>query len=113
MTASEISSIVVTVGVCQLIIDLISNYVVYQNGPYKRSIQTMERFKTKLSKAEADLEKSQKKHQKKFDRAQADYSASCAEVARRHFLPNLLSSVFFVILLRILGTEHKGKVSLF
>ena len=112
MTASEISSIVVTVGICQLIIDLISNYVVYQSDAYQRSIRLVERSKTKLSKAEADLEKS-KKHQKKFDRAKADYSTSCADVARRHFIPNALSSVFFVILLRILGTEHKGKVSLF
>ena len=110
MTASEISSIVVTVGICQLIIDLLSNYLVYQNDPYQRSVRTMERFKTKVDKADADLKKSEK-HRKKYDRAKSDYSTSCADVARRHFAPNMLSSIFFIILLRILGTEHKGKVS--
>jgi len=110
MTSSEILNIVVTVGVCQLIIDLLSNYMVYQNDPYERACRNMERFKIKLQKAEADLKKSEKKHRKKYERAQADYSALCADVARRHFPPNMLSSIFFVILLRILGTEHKGKV---
>ena len=70
----------------------------------------MDRFKTKLDKADADLKKSEK-HRKKYDRAKADYSTACADVARRHFAPNMLSSIFFIILLRILGTEHKGKVS--
>eukprot|EP00536_Pseudo-nitzschia_multiseries_P000607 jgi/Psemu1/178979/e_gw1.7.43.1 len=109
MTASEISNIVVTVGVCQLLVDLLSNYLVYNNDPYQRSLRTMERFKTKLDKADADLKKSEK-HRKKFERAKADYATSCADVARRHFAPNMCSSVFFIILLRILGTEHKGKV---
>mmetsp|Transcript_526 Transcript_526/g.1170 ORF Transcript_526/g.1170 Transcript_526/m.1170 type:complete len:220 (-) Transcript_526:752-1411(-) len=109
MTASEISSIALTVGTCQLLIDLLSNYVVYGSDPYQRSLRTMERFRGKLDRAQSDLKKSEK-HRKKFDRAKADYAASCADVARRHFAPNLLSSIFFVILLRILGIEHKGKV---
>ena len=114
MTSSEILNIIATVGVCQLIIDLLSNHFVYKNDPYQRSVRTMQRYKTKLDKAEGDAKKSGskiEKHKKKIDRAQADYSASCADVARRHFLPNMLSSIFFVILLRILGTEHKNKVS--
>lgn len=104
------SSIVMTIGVWQLIIDLLSNHLVYRKDPYQRSIRTMERFKGKLDKAEADLKKAEK-HRKKFDRAKGDYQGACADVARRHFVPNLLSSLFFIILLRILGTEHSGKVS--
>ena len=111
MTTSEILNIVVTVGICQLIIDLLANYFVYNNDQYERSVRSMERYKIKLSKASIELTKSEKKYRKKYDRAETDYSASCADVARRHFLPNMLSSIFFVILLRILGTEHKGKVS--
>jgi len=110
MTASDLSSIVMTVGVCQLIIDLLSNYLVYKNDPYKRSIRTMERFKGKFHKAEADLLKAEK-HRKKFDRAKGDYQGACADVARRHFVPSMLTSLFFIILLRILGTEHSGKVT--
>jgi len=109
MTASDISSIVMTIGVWQLIIDLLSNHLVFKKDPYQRSIRTMERFKGKLDKAEVDLKKAEK-HRKKFDRAKGDYQGACVDVARRHFAPNLLSSLFFIILLRILGTEHGGKV---
>ena len=109
MTASDISSIIVTVGVCQLIIDLLANHFVYNKEYYQRSIRTMERFKGKLDKAEADLQKSEK-HRKRFDRAKSDYQGACADVARRHFAPNMFGSVFFIILLRILGIEHSGKV---
>ena len=110
MTASDISSIVLTVGFWQLVIDLLSNHLVYNKDPYQRSLRTMERFKGKLDKATADLKKSDK-HQKKFDRAKGEYQGACADVARRHFAPNILGSLFFVILLRILGIEHQGKVS--
>lgn len=110
MTSSEILNIVITVGVCQLILDLLSNYLVFHNGPYQRSCRTMQRMQIKLTKADANLKKSEKKHRKNFDRSKADYSTACADVARRHFVPKLLSSIFFLILLRILGTEHQGKV---
>ena len=111
MTASDISSIVVTVGFCQFLIDLLSNYLVFNGDPYQRSIRTMERLKGKLDKAEADLKNKGEKHRKKFDRADADYRASRADIARRHFAPALIASMFYLMLMRILGTEHKGKVS--
>lgn len=111
MTASDIRSIVVTVGVCQLIIDLLSNHFVFNKEYYQRALRTMDRFKGKLDKADADLKKSEK-HRKKYDRAKSDYQAACADVARRHFPPNMFGSVFFVILLRILGIENSGKVSI-
>jgi hypothetical protein len=109
MTASDISSIVVTVGFCQLVIDLLSNHFVFKNDPYQRSIRTMERYKGKFVKAEADLKKGEK-HRKKYDRAKGDFQGACADVARRHFAPTMFTSLFFIILLRILGTEHGGKV---
>jgi hypothetical protein len=109
MTTADIWSIVTTVGFCQLIINLLSNHLVYKTDAYQRSIRTMERFKGKLDKAEVELKKAEK-YRKKYERAKADYSVGCADVARRHFAPNLLSSLFFIILLRILGTEYNGKV---
>mmetsp|Transcript_11858 Transcript_11858/g.28097 ORF Transcript_11858/g.28097 Transcript_11858/m.28097 type:complete len:212 (+) Transcript_11858:130-765(+) len=110
MTASDLYSIVVTIGVCQLIIDLLSNKLVYDADPYQRSLRTMERFRIKHEKAAADLKSKGEKHRKKHDRAKAEYQGSCADVARRHVVPGMLSSVFFLILMRILGTEHGGKV---
>ena len=111
MTASDVYSIAVTVGFCQLIIDLLSNHLVYKSESYQRSVRTVERTKGKLTKAETDLKTKGEKHRKKFDRAQAEHQGACADVARRHFGPGMLSSLFFVILMRILGTEHGGKVS--
>lgn len=110
MTASEIYTIVMTVGVCQVLIDLLSNHLVYNGESYQRSVRTMERTKSKLTKAETDLKTKGEKHRKKFDRAKAEHQGACADVARRHFAPGMLSSLFFVILMRILGTEHGGKV---
>ncbi len=109
MTAADISSIILTVGFWQLVIDLMSNHFVYNKDPYQRSLRTMERFKGKLDRAEADLKKSEK-HRKKFDRAKGEYQGACADVARRHFAPNIMGSLFFIILLRILGIENNGKV---
>ncbi len=110
MTAADISSIVLTVGFWQLVIDLLSNQMVFKKDSYQRSLRTMERFKGKVDRAENDLKKSEK-HRKKFDRAKAEYQGACADVARRHFAPNILGSLFFIILLRILGIENQGKVS--
>mmetsp|Transcript_8077 Transcript_8077/g.16777 ORF Transcript_8077/g.16777 Transcript_8077/m.16777 type:complete len:211 (+) Transcript_8077:101-733(+) len=109
MTAADISSVVLTVGFWQLVIDLLSNQMVFKKDPYQRSLRTMERFKGKVDRAENDLKKSEK-HRKKFDRAKAEYQGACADVARRHFAPNIMGSLFFIILLRILGIENQGKV---
>lgn len=109
MTGSEILNIVVTVGFSQLVIDLLSSYIVFRGEDYQRLIKNMERSKSKLDRAEADLKRSDK-HQKKVERAQAEYSTACADVARKHMLPSLASSVYFFLLLKILGTEYQGRV---
>lgn len=111
MTCSEISNIIVTVGVSQLILDLLSNYLVYKGKAYRYAVQEMERSKSKLERAEYDMKRSNNKNNpKKLERAKAEHSQACADVARRHMMPSVASSVFFVLLLRILGTEYQGKV---
>jgi uncharacterized membrane protein (DUF106 family) len=111
MTCSEIINIVSTIGISQLVIDLLSNYLVYKGEHYQRALRQMERSKSKLDRAEYDMQRSQNKNNpKKLERAKAEYSQSCADVARRHMVPSLMSSLFFFLLLRILGTEYKGKV---
>ena len=47
---------------------------------------------------------------KKYDRAEAEYSQACADVARRHYMPQFVTSICFIVLLRILGAEYSGKV---
>ena len=110
MGTDEISNIVVTVGMCQLILDLLFNHFVYKGKAYQRSLSNFERTKSKLARAEIDLKKSEQKHRKKYDRAEAEYSQACADVARRHFVPQFTTSICFLILLRILGAEYSGKV---
>ena len=109
MTGSEISNIVATVGIAQLVCDLLAKWLVYNKEPYQRACHALERARWKLNKAEADFKKNEK-HAKKLQRAREDWGEACSDVARRHTAPGVWSSVFFVILLRILGTEHRGKV---
>jgi hypothetical protein len=72
MTASEILHIAVTVGICQICLDLFSNWWVYKGEKYKRSIGALERSRWKLNKAEADLKKNPKKNEKRHTRAKVN-----------------------------------------
>mmetsp|Transcript_109162 Transcript_109162/g.163277 ORF Transcript_109162/g.163277 Transcript_109162/m.163277 type:complete len:212 (-) Transcript_109162:34-669(-) len=109
MTTSAMWNIVATVAVCQLVCDLISNYLVFGGERYKRLVSSMERARWKLDKAETDLQKNPK-NAKRHQRAKEDYGNACSEVAKRHIAPSTWSSIFFFIILRILGTEHQGNV---
>lgn len=109
MTAPEILSIVTTLGISQLAFDLLAKWLVYNKEPYQRACGALERAKWKLSKAEADAKKNEK-HAKRLQRAKDEWGEACANVAQRHTAPGMLTSVFFVLLLKILGTEHKGNV---
>jgi uncharacterized membrane protein (DUF106 family) len=109
MTASDILSICLTVGVVQTLCDLLAKYLIFTREPYLRAVASMERARWKRDKAEVDAKKNDK-HAKRLQRAQDDFSEACSEVARRHTGPGIITSVIFVILLRVLGTEHKGNV---
>lgn len=112
MTFSEILNIVTTIGVSQLILDLLSNYFVYKGRHYQHALSQLERSKAKLDRTTFDVERSKnnKHNPKKLERAKAEYQQACADVARRHMVPNMCSSLFFFLLLKILGTEYKGRV---
>lgn len=56
------------------------------------------------------MAKNPKKNEKRHQRAKDDYENARAFVVSKHTFPSALSSLFFVILLRILGAENKGKV---
>ena len=87
MTGSEILNIVVTVGISQLCIDLLSNYFVYKGDNYQRVCRRLESATSKLRRAEAELAKNPNKHQKKYDRTKAEYDHVAAEVAKKHMPP--------------------------
>jgi len=134
MTASDIVKIAATVGVVQLVCDLLSYWRIFSREPYQRAVEKQQREKWKVEKARADAEraKSQQqaaagtatntnkrggagankadKHAKKLKRAEDDYADSAANVARRHTSPNILTSLVFLVLYRVLGSEHSSKV---
>ena len=95
-------------------LDLFTNWFVYKRDDYKRSCNAMERAEWKKKKAESDNKKkgigNTKNHLKRLQRTKDEYAEACGDVARRHTAPTVWTSLFFVLLLRILGTEHGGKV---
>jgi len=48
--------------------------------------------------------------QKRLKRAQDDHADACGAIGKMHVLPNILTSIVFILLLRILGIDFKGKV---
>ncbi|KAL7563377.1 hypothetical protein ACA910_014213 [Epithemia clementina (nom. ined.)] len=148
MTASEISSIVLTVAVVQLICDLIAHFRIFKRDRYGRLVAAYERAKWKKEKAWKDAieagvvdpkdpaatipkaetavtaankqskkavghsnkDTKQTRLAKAYQRADQDCTDAGPMVARQHILPNMLTSIVFVILMRILGTEYKGRI---
>lgn len=110
MTASEILSIVITVALSQLGCDLLARYFIYSGESYKRTLDALERARWKLEKAQADAAKNPTKHEKRLQRTKDEFGEACSNVSKKHTQPGIWTSIFFVLLLRILGTEHKGKI---
>ena len=109
MTASDISSLVITVGVCQLFCDIVANQFVFKKERYQRACEALERAKWKLDRSAADLKKNPK-HAKRHQLAKDEHSECSSRIARIHMAPNMMTSFFFLMLLRILGAEHKGQI---
>ena len=129
MTASDILNIVVTVAVVQGICDLLAYWRVYRVEAYDRALEKRSRALFRQTKAKKDVEETTKENQdtavtkksksssgkaarvaKAMERADQDVADANAAVARFAVLPNFLTSVIFVVLMRVLGTEHKGKI---
>lgn len=111
MTAEEIVRVAVTVSVVQVLCDLLARYFVFQKDPYRRSVGALQRAQTKHDKLAKDASgKAKDKYKKRLDRAKDDLGEAKSEVAKRHSGPGMMTSFFFVLLFRILGAEHSGKV---
>lgn len=131
MTASDIGSIVLTIVTIQIGCDLWFNWRVYNTESYQRALQALERANVKLQREQEVMEKEQEKARaaalssttmpkqsqknndrwkKRWQRAQDDHAEAVAFVAQKHTAPNVWTSIWFVLLMRILGTEHAGKV---
>jgi len=118
MPASEILRIITTVATVQLVCDLISYWRVFSREPYQRSVEKLERLKFKWDQIQTKeagtvMKKSgrkQEQNNKKVQRAEGDYKNALANVTRRHMVPNILTSVVFLIMMKVLGAELKGHI---
>lgn len=128
MTASDLYHVIATVATIQVLCDLVAHWTVFGNERYVRAVEAWDRAKWKKDKEKKELEQIQKteptssntsstkkagkteRQAKKVQRADDDLSAAGANIAKRHTLPNVLTSILFFIVLRVLGTEYTGKI---
>jgi uncharacterized membrane protein (DUF106 family) len=115
MTADDILRVAITVSVTQMACDLLARYLVYQKEPYLESVSALERAQTKFDKLQKEYDskkatKQQDKMKKRLDTAKDDLGEAISDVARKHSGPGIVTSMIFVVLFRILGAEHGGKV---
>ena len=112
MTAPEILNVITTVAVTQIVVDLSSRWMVFSGDPYKRAVASLERAESRRDKlvASCDTLPSTEKQSKKLTRYKEDVHDAAGDVARRHAVPGFFGSVIFLILYRVLSTEHVGKV---
>jgi hypothetical protein len=129
MTASEILQIAITVGIVQMLCDLVAYWRVFSKEPYQRALEKLQRCKFKLDQitqkgqisqednnaAKTETAGTKKKNKlernaKQLERAKDDHKDALANVAQRHTVPNMATSMVFLIIMRVMGTELKGKV---
>lgn len=107
MTAADILRIAVTVGVIQAACDLFTHWWVFSQESYRRSVEKLERSEFKVNQLKA---KASEKNAKRLTKAEEEKSQMLAVVAHRHTMPNVFVSFLFLVLMRVLGTELKGKI---
>lgn len=127
MTASDILYIATTVAFTQALCDILANKLVYEKESYKSCLFALERAHIKREKAlipsaissltEKNLNskshssaKAQEKWKRKVQQAEEDYGMACTNVAKKHTLPQVLTSVTFLMLYRILSLEYKDRI---
>ena len=113
MPTADILNIIATVAVVQLGCDLFAHYFVFAKDPYQRFLGRLSREKHKLTKLEQgnpDGKLVSEKQQKKLTKAKEDVAEIVAEISKKHMSTSLFTSIAFLILYRILGTEYYGKV---
>jgi uncharacterized membrane protein (DUF106 family) len=115
MPGEDIIRIACTVGVTQVVCDLLARQFLFQKEPYKRALERFERAQSSYDKVAKEYEakkdtKQQEKVKKRLDRAKNELGERKAEVAKTHSGAGIMTSFVFLLLFRILGAEHGGKI---
>jgi hypothetical protein len=111
MVAADILRIAVTVGVVQAICDLVAHYWIYASESYRQMLERLQRATTKVeSFQKGKTAGAGEKYAKRQKAAEDEKSVLVAIVARQHTLPNVYVSVLFLILMKIMSSEHAGRI---
>lgn len=130
MTASDIIHVVTIVAITQAVCDLVSRKLVFSQESYKRAISAFGRTKWKYDRSIAAAAQQQKQKQeqnsskplsstsiknaeksaKKLKRIEDDYNEAVADITKRHTPTQVITSLIFVILYRVLSLEYEGKI---
>jgi hypothetical protein len=115
MPASEIARICTTVAIIQFLCNIAGNWLVFNNGAYRKAVERLERTTKAKDLANRDASEQHKgqkasKRAKRAKRVDDEHQTAVALVAGMHVLPSLLTNVVFFILLRIFGAEMKGLI---
>jgi len=138
MTVNDIGKIALSVGVTQLLADLLSHKLIYQSDHYKKKAATFQRAKEKHEKTAAALaskrrmyeeqkrdqkrnilgkktsqqisEKSLEKDEKKLKFESDDLTRLADEVVRSHKFATIYASIASLLMFQKLKTEYSGKI---
>lgn len=122
MPVSDIIYIISTVAVVQGICDTAANRFIFSSEAYKDRVSALGRAKAKRDKIIAQAAqnpinvnsnssaKAKDKQMKKIQRAEDDYRVAISNVTQKHVVPNILTSMVFFMLYKILNVEYQGKV---
>jgi uncharacterized membrane protein (DUF106 family) len=119
--ASEIIRLATTVATVQLCCNWIANRFWFGNEDYRRAVDALERTKWSVQSEQAAFDKAStspastkstilEMHSKRLTRAKESLQQAQANLAAHHVLPNVATSIVFVILFRILAVEFGGRV---
>lgn len=86
--------------------DILSNALT----PSETTTYKNKKIEREMQKKIAEETNARIKAEKKLKKADEEYNEMASRVAHKHSFPNMVNSLFFIILARVLGTEYTGKV---
>lgn len=137
MTAQDILQIVTASALIQCVCDIGAHYFLYQKESYQTLLDRLASSQSKLVAAQNKLKTEEtttidtttsntntttkgsnnkkgitniEKQQQLVQRLQEENNHRLAAVALVHVKPFVVTSCFFLLLMRVLGTEHKNKI---
>ena len=122
MTASDIIYIATTVALVQGICDTFANHFMFSSDTYKRCYEALEKARIKRDNTIAQIAenpisvnskssaKAKDKQIKRLKQLEEDYQTAVSNVSLRHIIPNVMTTVVFCILYKILSAEYQGKI---